>query len=85
MRWRLRIANRAQKGLGKLPAKDQQRIVAVLEAMCDDPFGGDITRLKTQPAAWRRRVGDYRILFDIDADHLTVDVLEIRRRTSTTY
>jgi mRNA-degrading endonuclease RelE of RelBE toxin-antitoxin system len=53
--------------------------------MCDDPFSGDVVRLKAQPTAWRRRVGDYRIFFDIDPGQLVIDVVEIRRRTSTTY
>ncbi|HWX41183.1 MAG TPA: type II toxin-antitoxin system RelE/ParE family toxin [Blastocatellia bacterium] len=85
MRWHLRIANRARKVLGRLPGKDQQRILAALGAMCDDPFSGDVVRLKAQPTAWRRRVGDYRIFFDIDPGQLVIDVVEIRRRTSTTY
>ena len=49
------------------------------------PFRGDIARLKNKPAAWRRRVGNYRIFFDVDVDELLVDVTDIRRRTSTTY
>ena len=35
--------------------------------------------------AWRRRGGSYRLLFEIDIKGLTVDVLDLRRRTSTTY
>jgi mRNA-degrading endonuclease RelE of RelBE toxin-antitoxin system len=30
-----------------------------------DPFQGDIKRLKGQSAAWRRRVGSYRIIYDL--------------------
>jgi mRNA-degrading endonuclease RelE of RelBE toxin-antitoxin system len=36
-------------------------------------------------AAWRRRVGNYRIFFDLYPDQLMVDVIEILRRTSKTY
>ena len=56
-----------------------------LDAMLSDPFGGDIVRLKNQPAAWRRRVGSYRILFDIYPERRVVDIVDIARRTSTTY
>jgi len=31
-----------------------------------DPFSGDITRL--QPTGWRRRVGNYRIFYDLDIE-----------------
>jgi len=53
--------------------------------MRDDPLSGDIARLKNQPAAWRRRVGVWRIFFDLDPHLRVVDVVDIRRRTSTTY
>jgi len=49
-----------------------------------DPFEGDIVRLKGS-TTWRRRVGSYRIFFEADFDSRTVDVLDVQRRTSTTY
>jgi len=33
--------------------------------MREDPFRGDIKRLKGQPNSWRRRVGNYRIIYDL--------------------
>ena len=44
-----------------------------------DPFAGDVRRLAGIDE-WRRRVGDWRILFAVDFMDRTV-----RRRTSTTY
>ena len=85
MTWTLRVAKRAEKQLKQFPAQDQARILAALQAMSQDPFSGDIVRLKNQLTAWRRRVGSYRIFFDVYPNQLLVDVVEIRRRTSTTY
>ena len=53
--------------------------------MEDDPFRGDVIRLRHQPAALRRRVGDWRIFFDVDPDQRLVEVRDIQRRTTTTY
>lgn len=53
--------------------------------MQDEPFSGDLVRLHAQPAAWRRRVGSYRILFDVDYKQRHVVVTAIVRRTSATY
>ena len=53
--------------------------------MREDPFSGDIVRLTDQPTAWRRRVGSYRIFFDLYPDQLLIEVVDISRRTSTTY
>jgi mRNA-degrading endonuclease RelE of RelBE toxin-antitoxin system len=53
--------------------------------MQQDPFSGDIKRLKGQAAAWRRRVGNYRIVYDLHVDEQQIVVAGILRRTSTTY
>ncbi len=59
--------------------------MAAIAEMRESPFRGDIARLKNESAAWRRRVGDYRIFFDVDLEELVVDVTDVRRRTTTTY
>ncbi len=53
--------------------------------MQEDPFQGDIKRLKGQPTAWRRRVGNYRIIYDLYFEKRLIVVSSILRRTSTTY
>ena len=50
-----------------------------------DPLSGDVTRLTNHPVSFRRRVGNYRILFDLDPASRTVLVHDVVRRSSTTY
>lgn len=86
MTWNLVLADAASKTLTRAPARDQTRLLAALQAMQQDPFRGDLVRLQgIQPAAWRRRVGPWQILFDVYPDRQLVAVADIRRRTSTTY
>jgi mRNA interferase RelE/StbE len=85
MAWNLHITGPAQKEFQKLPAKDQARVKDALLALQQDPFSGDIKRLKGQAAAWRRRVGNYRIVYDLHLDEKRTVVAGILRRTSTTY
>lgn len=85
MAWNLHITGPAQKEFQKLPARDQARVKDALLAMQQDPFSGDIKRLKGQPAAWRRRVGNYRIVYDLHVEEHRIVVAGILRRTSTTY
>ncbi len=49
-----------------------------------DPLSGDVVKLKGMDS-FRRRVGDYRIIFDIDFKTRAVRVFDILRRTTTTY
>jgi mRNA interferase RelE/StbE len=85
MVWNLHITGPAQKEFQKLPAKDRARVRDALLAMQQDPFSGDIKRLKGQAAAWRRRVGNYRIVYDLHVEEQRIVVAGILRRTSTTY
>lgn len=85
MSWTLRIAKRAQKEFARAPPKSQRLLRTALEEMRQNPFSGDIARLTSERATWRRRVGAYRIFFDVDPERLLIEVLDISRRTTTTY
>ena len=52
--------------------------------MRHDPFQGDVKRLHGQPT-FRRRVGSWRLFFDLYPERFLVDVVAIERRTTTTY
>jgi len=58
--------------------------MAALDAMQEDPLAGDVVKLKGTDA-FRRRVGDYRIIFTIDFAHAAVGIIGVLRRTTTTY
>ena len=85
MTWTIHIAKRAEKQLAKAAAKSRRLLMAALVEMQQNPFSGDITRLTSERSTWRRRCGAYRIFFDVHLDRHHVDVLDIARRTSTTY
>jgi mRNA-degrading endonuclease RelE of RelBE toxin-antitoxin system len=53
--------------------------------MQDDPLHGDVQALRNQSTSYRRRVGNYRILFDLDLTSRTVLVHDVLRRSTTTY
>jgi mRNA interferase RelE/StbE len=78
------VGNRARKNLKRVPAADQERIMAALDALRSDPLSGDVTKLTGQDA-FRRRVGSYRSIFHIDFKAVAVGMLDIQRRTTTTY
>ncbi|MBI4518761.1 MAG: hypothetical protein HY699_23445 [Deltaproteobacteria bacterium] len=81
--WRVYVPKPVLKSLGRFPARDADRIWAALDAMKRAPFGGDIRDLGD--GTYRRRVGAYRIRFDVAWNTRTVSVLWVRRRTSITY
>ncbi|MBI2917917.1 MAG: type II toxin-antitoxin system RelE/ParE family toxin [Chloroflexi bacterium] len=80
------LSRRAQKAIEAVPAHHSQRIRGALESLRDDPRSPGTVKLENAPVAqYRHRVGDYRILFDIDDGAGTVMILDVRRRGEGTY
>lgn len=85
MKWHVVVAERAKKHLSRIPKEYIKRIKYVIDKMELDPWSGDIERLKGEGYLWRRRIGSYRILFEILTDQRIVFIYEIKRRSSSTY
>lgn len=84
MEWAVVLAGPARKSLKRIPAGDKERILAALAEMQQDPFRRDIRKLQGLPG-FRRRVGNWRILFEVTLERRHVVIAAIERRTSTTY
>jgi mRNA-degrading endonuclease RelE of RelBE toxin-antitoxin system len=85
MTWGLVITKPAARTLRDIPRDDAHTIDAVFEEMRSDPYSGDIKFLKGTERVLRRRVGAWRILFDVDSEKRIVIILGIVGRSSHTY
>ncbi len=83
--WDIKVVAAVYKALKKIPHGDRDAIVAVLETMPRNPFVGDIEKMKSEDYSWRRRVGSYRIFYDLYVDARVIHITDIKRRTSSTY
>jgi mRNA-degrading endonuclease RelE of RelBE toxin-antitoxin system len=63
----------------------REQIDAAFADMRTDPYGGDIRFLKRTDRVLRRRVGDWRILYEVYADRGILFVNDVERRDSNTY
>jgi len=79
------ITNSAKRDLRNVEKSDVDRIDDVLEEMCSDPYQGDVKFLRGSGGALRRRIGDWRILFELDKKTQLIVVIGVRRRASNTY
>ena len=84
MEWTVVLAGPARKSLKRISVADKTRILAALAEMQENPFQGDIRKLQGLPG-FRRRVGNWRIFFEVLPDSKQVVVPAIVRRTTTTY
>ena len=83
--YHLDLTKRSRKQLAELPLADRKRVAVALRQMQDDPYTGDIARLQGEPFGWRRRVGNYRVIYDLIPEQRVIIVSRIERRTTTTY
>lgn len=82
MRYRVRVSPQAQKQIRRLDHEAARRIRAFLEERLvhlkhPRQVGSP---LKSEERLWRYRVGDYRIIVEIQDDHLVVLVVDLGHR-----
>jgi mRNA-degrading endonuclease RelE of RelBE toxin-antitoxin system len=56
-----------------------------MEEMRTNPYGGDLQYLRGSNGGLRRRVGSWRIVFELHKDRHLIVILNIKRRSSNTY
>lgn len=84
MAWRIEFAKSAEKQLGKIDPQVAKRILTFLRdrvATLDDPRGiGEALRGKELGDFWKYRVGDWRVIADIDDGVVTITVVRLGNR-----
>jgi mRNA interferase RelE/StbE len=78
--YRVEVARRALKVLSSLPRQEQQRIRAAIELLAEQPRPPGCVRIVGEPHAYRVRVGDYRIVYEVFDDRLVIQVVRIGHR-----
>lgn len=84
MAWQIELTSKAAKQLAKLDRGEARRITAFLrQRLATQADPRETGKALTGPmlgAYWRYRVGDYRIICDIQDDKLRVLVIEVGNR-----
>jgi len=78
--YKVELRPSARKELLKLPRQDQIRLVRSMDALAIDPRPRGVKKLTGIEDLYRIRVGDYRIVYQIQDDRLIVLVVRIRHR-----
>lgn len=78
MKYKIEITKRALKDLKKIDQKNAANILNKIEHLSDD-LTGDIKKLTDFTPEYRLRVGNYRVLFDVDNNVIRVYRVKHRR------
>ena len=78
--YRVFLERAAERDLRRLPARLRNRIIAAIQALADEPRPTGCRKLTGSDRDWRIRLGDYRIVYEIDDRPKEVRVNRVRHR-----
>ncbi len=76
----IQYARAARKDLEPLPGKVQDRIIEAIDALEDNPRPHGCKKLQGRDDQYRIRIGDYRVIYEIDDKTVTVLIIQISHR-----
>ena len=80
------FSRQAEKAFLRLSEKEARRVKEVIEKLKQNPRIYGTIKLENAPvASYRHRLGDHRILFDVDDEAKVIEILDIRKRNERTY
>jgi len=81
VRYVVLLESRAEKELKSLPQGVLKRVDIKLQALSLNPRPRGVTKLKGKESeGWRLRIGDYRLLYQIDDKDNVVRIYRIKHR-----
>ena len=77
--YKIIVEGRAEKELRKLPAAIRRRIVDAIDSLAHDPRPAS-SRKMVGSSGFRMRVGDYRVIYEIKDEIVSIFVIKIGHR-----
>jgi mRNA interferase RelE/StbE len=74
------IERAAENDLKRLPTATFHRIIPQIRALAENPRPSGCRKLTGSKNDWRIRVGDYRVLYEIDEKTRAVRIMRVRHR-----
>ena len=80
MAYRIELAPRAQRDLKALDRSVRGRIKQRIDSLAENPYPSGIKKIEGEDDLYRLRVGDYRILYQVQGKVLLVLIVGIGHR-----
>ena len=80
MSFRIEWKKSTRKDLRKLPATTVERIVQTVEDLAENPFPHGVEKLNGSQHAYRIRLGDYRIVYEVVIELKLIEIQRVRHR-----
>lgn len=78
--YRVTFTDGARKELHRIDRQWQKQILLAIELLADNPYAKSQVKKLVNSPFYRLRVGQYRVVYDLQRDHLIIQVIHIRKR-----
>ena len=75
------FARSARRELQRLPSSVAKRILERIEALTETPRPRGCRKLRGSGDLWRIRIGDYRVVYEVDDERTLIDINVVRHRS----
>jgi len=70
----------SERDLRKIDKQYIPRIVDAIESLANNPFPSQSKKLKDSESGFRLRIGDYRIIYQVDSEKKEIIIYHLRHR-----
>jgi len=78
--YEVHLERAAENDLRRLSATAFHRIIPHIRALAENPRPSNCRKLTGSKDDWRIRIGDYRVLYEIDEKAKAVKIMRVRHR-----
>lgn len=78
--YRLFIRPAVHKDVRDVPKAVLLRIRTAIKGLADDPFARGVAKLQGSENTYRIRIGNYRIIFEVNSAEKRVDIVHVAHR-----
>lgn len=70
----------AERDLKRLSGQDFRQIITVIKALAENPRPSGCWKITGSKSDWRLRIGDHRIIYEIDERPKVIRIMRVRHR-----
>ena len=80
MQYKIELTRAARRGLASLPKNIAKRLDDCILKLAENPYPTGCIKLEGSEDLWRVRIGNYRIIYQIEDNRLVVVVVKVGHR-----
>ncbi|MBI5599268.1 MAG: type II toxin-antitoxin system RelE/ParE family toxin [Deltaproteobacteria bacterium] len=78
--YRIEWKSSAERDLRNIDKQDIPRLIEAVEELANNPFSHQCRKLEGVESSYRIRVGNYRIIYQVDTTKKSVTIFHVRHR-----